>query len=276
MKPAADSIVSGDAVLYEPAGSAGVGLLRLNRPANRNSMTAELLDGFALAHQAARNDANLRCLVVTGSGRCFCAGADFHAAVQRPPAQEGAAGRALPHERSFAMYEPFLALLDMPVPVVGALNGHAVGGGFGLALVCDIRVGAREAKYGANFAKLGLHPGMAISYLLPRVVGPQRAALMLLTGELLDGATAADWGLLAQAVATEAVPATAWAIAANIAANAPLAVRSMTRALRAHRDAAFAAARAEAYAQAESLTTDDAKEGIAALLGKRKPQFHGR
>src|SRR5205814_1945215 len=75
-----------------------------------------------------------------------------------------------PHERLYNMYEPFLSLLDLEVPVIGALNGHAIGGGFGLALVCDLRIGAEDAKYGANFVRLGLAPGMAISYLLPRLV----------------------------------------------------------------------------------------------------------
>ena len=82
------------------------------------------------------------------------------------------------------MYAPFLSLLDIEVPIIGALNGHAVGGGFGLALLCDLRVGNRAAKYGANFVTLGLAPGMAISYMLPRIVGLSRANELLLTGRL--------------------------------------------------------------------------------------------
>ena len=98
------------------------------------------------------------------------------------------------------MYEPFLSLLDLEVPVVGALNGHAVGGGFGLALVCDMRIGALDAKYGANFVELGLAPGMSISYLLPRLVGVARANELLLTGRLVDGAEAERLGILNRAV----------------------------------------------------------------------------
>ena len=181
---------AGPAVRFDYDGA--VGTITLDRPDNRNSMTAELLDAFAAALAAARAVPALRCLVITGSGACFSAGADFKAILQR---DDG--GRPLaPHERSLAMYAPFLAVLDVEVPVIGALNGHAVGGGFGLALCCDLRVGAREGRYGANFARLGLHPGMAITHLLPRLVGVARAADLLFTGRLVDGLEAQQMGLL--------------------------------------------------------------------------------
>jgi len=246
-----------------------VGVLTLNRPDNRNSMTPELLDAFALASAEARA-ANIRALVVTGSGACFSSGADFKSTLQRA---EGAA----PHERSYAMYEPFLSLLDIAVPVIGALNGHTVGGGFGLALVCDLRIGALDAKYGANFVKLGLAPGMAISYLLPRLVGLARANELLLTGRLVDGAEAERLGILNRAVPAADVLSEAMTLARTIAANAPFAVRATKRAIQRGLELHVRdAARLEAYAQAESLATDDAKEGIAALLAKRAPTFTGR
>ncbi|MGE5183683.1 MAG: enoyl-CoA hydratase/isomerase family protein [Acidobacteriota bacterium] len=257
-----------DAVRYTTDGT--VGVITLNRPDNRNSMTPELLDAFAAASATARADTTIRCLVVTGTGACFSAGADFKSTLQRA---EGAA----PNERSYAMYEPFLSLLDLAVPVVGALNGHAIGGGFGLALACDLRVGARDAKYGANFVKLGLGPGMAISYLLPRVIGLPRANELLLTGRLVDGAEAAALGLVNRALPADDVLADAMALAREIAGNAPLAVRATKAAIR--RGLALhvrEAAHLEAYAQAETIATDDAREGIAALLAKRAPSFTGR
>ncbi len=246
-----------------------IGVLTLNRPDNRNSMTPELLDAFAAASAEARADTAIRCLVVTGTGSCFSSGADFKATLQRDAGE--------PHERSYAMYVPFLSLLDIEVPIIGALNGHAVGGGFGLALVCDLRVGNLDAKYGANFARLGLAPGMAISYLLPRVVGLPRANEMLLTGTLVSGAEAAEIGLLNRAVPAAEVMPVAEELAARIASNAPIAVRATKAAIR--RGLALevrAAARAEAVVQAQSVATDDAREGIAALLGKRDPVFTGR
>ncbi len=256
-----------DAVLYRSAD--GIAVITLNRPDNRNSMTAELLDGFTAAVARARADAQARCVIITGSGTCFSAGADFKADIQRGDSR-------MPHERSFAMYEPFLGVLDVEVPVIAALNGHTVGGGLGLALVCDIRVGAREAKYGANFARLGLHPGMAISYLLPRIVGASRAAEMLFTGRLVRGDEAERIGLIGEAVDTVDVLPRAQEIAAAIAASAPIAVRMTKRSL--YRGLGWeprAAAEQEAFAQAATIGTEDLREGIAALLEKRDPRFKG-
>ena len=257
-----------EAVRYHRDGR--VGVITLDRPDNRNSMTPELLDAFAFASQRAHADREIRALVVTGTGNCFSSGADFKATLQRD-------GVAAPHERSYAMYEPFLSLLDVAVPVVGALNGHTVGGGFGLSLVCDVRIGAEDAKYGANFVRLGLAPGMAISYLLPRLIGVARANELLLTGRLVDGREAAALGILNRALPAAQVMEVAMKLANEIAAAAPLAVRATKAAIRRGlglhvRDAALL----EAYAQAETLATDDCKEGIAALLGKRTPEFTGK
>lgn len=256
-----------DAVRYERDG--GVGVITLNRPDNRNSMTEELLEGFAARVREARGDQGLRCLVVTGEGRSFSAGADFKSQIQREQP-----GRQ-PHERSYAMYEPFLSLLDVEVPVVGALNGHAIGGGFGLALMCDLRYARSDAKYGANFTRLGLHPGMAVSYVLPRLVGLPKASEWLYTGRLFDGAEGAAAGLF-NAASDDPVPE-AMEVARTIASNAPIAIRTTKASLRQGlgwepRTAAYR----EAYAQAVTVATADAKEGMAALLEKRDPRFEGR
>ncbi len=248
-----------------------IGVITLDRPDNRNSMTPELLDAFAAASTAARADTAIRALVVTGTGASFSAGADFKSTLQR----EG--DLRAPNERSFAMYEPFLSLLDIAVPVIGALNGHTVGGGFGLALVCDMRIGALEAKYGANFVRLGLAPGMAISYLLPRIIGLPRANELLLTGRLVDGREAEVLGILNRAVPAADVLAAAMDLARQVAEAAPLAVRATKAAIRRGLELQVRdAAHAEAYAQAESLVTSDAREGIAALLAKRPPKFTGK
>ena len=257
------------AVRYETRGD--VGVITLDRPDNRNSMTPELLDAFAVASARAREDDQIRALIVTGTGACFSSGADFKSTLQR----EG--DDRAPHEKSFAMYEPFLSLLDVRVPVIGALNGHAVGGGFGLALVCDLRIGALDAKYGANFVKLGLAPGMSISYLLPRLIGMARASELLLTGRLVEGAEAERLGILNRAVLAADVLPAALALAQTIADNAPFAVQETKRAIRRGLALEVAeAARAEAHVQAASIVMADAREGIAALLEKRAPKFTGR
>lgn len=256
-----------DAVLYERDGE--VGVITLNRPDNRNSMTPELLDRFAEIVVEVRRDLP-RCVVITGRGSCFSAGADFNSVTQRT-----GEGRP-PHEASYQMYTPFLSVLDIEVPVIAALNGHAVGGGFGLALVCDIRVANRGAKIGANFTRLGIHPGLAVSYILPRLIGVSRAAELLFAGRLILGDEAARIGLVSEAVEAGEVFERARALAAEIAAAAPLAVRMTKRSLYDSLDwrpkeAAFR----EAFAQAVTLETEDAVEGIRALLEKREPDFKG-
>jgi enoyl-CoA hydratase/carnithine racemase len=231
-------------------------------------MTPALLADFADAIGRARA-ADIRCLVITGRGSCFSAGADLEADLQW-------ASDEPPHDRSFRMYEPFLTVLDVEVPVVAALNGHAVGGGFGLALLCDIRVASRAAKLGANFARLGITSGLGISYLLPRLVGVARASEMLFTGRYVDGVQAERIGLVNEAVEPEEVLPRASTLARDVAAAAPLAVREIKRAIR--RGLGWdvpGAARVEAFAQALSLETEDAKEGVTALLQKREPRFTG-
>jgi enoyl-CoA hydratase/carnithine racemase len=260
-----------DAVRFEIVDDT-IGLITLDRPDNRNSMTPELLDAFGAAVARVRTTDALRCVIITGTGSCFSAGADFKSVLQR---DEGP-WRA-PHEKSFAMYQPFLSVLDIAVPVIGALNGHTVGGGFGLSLCCDLRIGARAAKYGANFTRLGLSPGMAISYLMPRIVGLSRASELLFTGRLVDGEEAERIGLLSYAVSAEEVLPRAMDLATAIAASAPIAVRETKRLMqRGLGWDARAAAYNESFAQAESIVTADAAEGIAALLEKREPRFQGR
>jgi enoyl-CoA hydratase/carnithine racemase len=258
-------------VLYDVADA--IATITLNRPENRNSMTPDLMAAFRDAVARAAGDRSLRCVVVTGRGASFCAGADFRGASPAEPSPDDAVPD---YERLFRTYEPFLEVFDLPMPTIAAMNGHAVGGGFGLALVCDLRVANRDAKYGANFAKLGFHSGMAISHLLPRIVGVPAAADMLFTGRLVNGAEAAAIGLTHEAVAADGVLDAALRRARAVAACAPEALRLMKRSL--YDGAGWdprSAARAEAFAQAATMRTNDAKEGIRALLGKREPRFTG-
>lgn len=261
-----------DPVLYDVADA--IATITLNRPENRNSMTPEVMAAFREAVARAAADRSLRCVVITGRGASFCAGADFKSA---SPAEQRPETDTPDYERLYRTYEPFLEVFDLPMPTIAAMNGHAVGGGFGLALVCDLRVASRDAKYGANFAKLGFTSGMAISHLLPRIVGVPTAADMLFTGRLVSGAEAAAIGLVHEAVAADAVLAAAQRRAAAVAACAPQAVRLMKQSL--YRGAGWdprGAARAEAFAQAATMRSDDGREGVRALLEKREPRFTGR
>ena len=264
--------MSDAAVLYEARD--GVAEVTLNRPENRNSMTEDVFSGLQDALERIRNDREVRCVIITGVGRSFCAGADFKSGVQRGGDHEG---YRAPNERSMAMYEPFLGILEIEVPVIAAMQGHAVGGGLGLGLVCDLRIANEEARYGANFTRLGLHPGMATTYFLPRLVGIPRAAEWLFTGRLVSGEEAAQAGLANYAVPGDAVLGKGRELATEIAAAAPLAVRWTKRSL--YRGLGWdprGAAEMEAHAQSRTVETEDAQEGIKALLEKRDPVFRGR
>lgn len=247
-----------------------IAVITLNRPDNRNSMTDDILGGLVERVNEVKENNDVRCVVITGKGTSFCAGADFKSGAQRNPGK-----RPLqPNERSFAMYQPFLSVLDIAVPVIGALNGHAIGGGMGLALVCDMRVANQDAKYGSNFTKLGLHPGMATTYLLPRFIGIPRAAELLFTGRIITGAEAAELGLANYAVAADEVLPKAMELATEVASCAPIANRWAKTSLYNNVDwNPREAARHEAELQSRTIETADHKEGVAALLEKRPPNF---
>jgi enoyl-CoA hydratase/carnithine racemase len=257
-----------DPVLVDKAGF--IAQITLNRPHNRNSMTADVMAAFSEAVETIKADHELRCLIITGSGQTFCAGADFKADDDQGLFQS--ANNAL-----LNMYRPFLELQRVAIPIIGALNGHAIGGGFGLALMCDIRVAKKNATYGANFARLGVHSGMAISYLLPRLIGLIQANELLFTGRLINGLEAQNMGLVNYAEAEEHVLSKAWELAEEIAASAPIAVRMMKRSIYRGLDwDLLAAAEWEAHCQSRTFEMDDAQEGINALLQKRVPSFKGR
>lgn len=243
--------------------------ITLNRPAHRNAMSPELLGPFQEVIDQVKADRDIRCVVITGSGASFCSGADFRSSLL-------IRGDQLADDAAYGIYRPFLTILDVRVPVIAAMNGHAIGGGFGLGLVCDLRVANREGRYGANFARLGVHSGMAVSYLLPRIAGVPRAAELLFTGRVFSGAEAAEMGIANYAVEPGEVLSKSRELAAEIAACAPAAVRMMKRSL--YRGLNWdpkCAGEIEAFAQSRTLEMADAKEGVAALLEKRQPQFRG-
>ena len=244
--------------------------ITLNRPDNRNSMTTDMMLAFHEAVKQVRNDTDVRCLIITGTGQSFCAGADLTELNIDP--KDGS-----PSDVLMDVYRPFLNIRDIEVPVIAAMNGHAIGGGLGLALICDIRVASKNSKYGANFARLGIHSGMAISYMLPKIIGLPLANELLLTGRLINGEAAADIGLANYSEPQDNVLAKAWELAKEIAACAPAAVRMMKRSIYRGIDwAPEKAAEIEALSQAHTFQMQDAREGITALLEKREPVFRGK
>ncbi len=244
--------------------------ITLNRPNNRNSMDNEMMPAFFEAVEQVKRNQELRCLIIAGKGKSFCAGADFKADNRNTEYR-------LPNEVFMNMYRPFLALREIEMPIIGALNGHAIGGGFGLALICDMRIANKKSKYGANFARLGIHSGMAVSYMLPRIVGLPKANELMFTGRLLDGEKCLEIGLVNYAEESDKVLDKAWELAREIAACAPVAVKMMKHSICRGLDwTPEKAAEMEAHCQSRTFEMRDAKEGIAALLEKREPNFEGQ
>ncbi|HUB09163.1 MAG TPA: enoyl-CoA hydratase-related protein [Myxococcales bacterium] len=254
----------------------GVAELRLNRPDRGNAMGRELLDAFAAAVARLQRDLSVRVVVVSGRGKHFCTGADLRDGVQALAADLGGGPAAL-RKAIRSLYDPFLSILGLEVPTIAAVHGAAIGGGFGLALACDIRIAGEGARFQANFARLGIGPGMAITGFLPRLIGSQHAAELLYTGRPISGREATGMGLALRAVPAERVTSEARALAEEIAASAPEAVRLTKAALR--RASGFdlsAVADAEALAQAHCASLPDAAEGVAAWFERRPPRFTGR
>lgn len=246
--------------------------IRLNRPDKQNAMSAEMGVAFSEAIAEVNSSSEPRVVLLEGAGRAFCAGGDFsliEGNSQKTPEQNR---QGMPK-----FYWSFLGVLRLSVPSIAVLHGATVGAGLCLALACDIRLAASEAKLGANFVKVGLHPGMGGTLLLPRLLGPAKAAELLLTGRLVDGAEAERIGLVNQAVPRSELPAVALDMAHAIASAAPVAVRQTKETLvRPLLDALDAQLAREAECQAIDFATQDLREAVEAFRSGREPVFSGR
>lgn len=247
----------------------GVAVLTLNRPDRRNAMTDGMTARWRLAVADLAADRDLRCVVVTGAGNAFCSGGDLSWLAER--ADEGVPAL---RERMLGFYRTWLAIADLEVPTIAAVNGAAVGAGLCLALACDLVYAAEEAKLLVPFTSLGLHPGMAATYLLPRVAGVGVAREMLLTGRTMTGAEAAPAGLVTRAFPRESLMAEVMGIASRTAAAAPIATRLTKIALAGGGHTGLdAALRWESLAQPVTMISDDMREGLAAQRERRAPRF---
>ncbi|MFC5752539.1 enoyl-CoA hydratase/isomerase family protein [Actinomadura rugatobispora] len=249
----------------------GVAVLTLNDPDRRNAMSDEMTAAWKDAIAALRADTGLRCVVVTGAGTAFSSGgalgflADSNA-IAVPPLRD----------RMLEFYRTWLTIRALEVPTIAAINGHAVGAGFALALACDLRYAAADAKLLVPFTALGLHPGMATTWLLPEVAGLPLARELLFTGRAVSGSQAESHGLVNRAVPRELVLQEALDVAGQIAAQAPIATRLTKVALSngGHPDME-SALRWESLAQPVTMASKDMVEGLAAQREKRRPVFTG-
>jgi len=247
-----------------------IGRITFSRPDTLNTINRKMIPVFRDILCSVKEDKDLRCLIITGSGTTFCGGADLKSGFEKNH------GTFL-NDALLDFYRPFLEITNLKVPVIAAINGHAIGGGFGITLLCDIRVVSLKAKMGANFARLGIHSGMAISYILPRLVGVARANELLYTGRIITGEEALSMGLVNYAVEKEKVMDKTMALAEEISKSAPVAVQMMKRSVYDGLDWNLVrTADMEARNQALTFEMEDAKEGISSILEKRTPIFTGR
>lgn len=250
----------------------GVAILTLDNPAMRNAMSAEMTASWVAAIDELAGDPDLRAVVVTGADSAFCSGGNTSWITSEPDATVDRL-----RTRMIAFYRDWLAIRRLEVPTIAAVNGHAIGAGLCLALACDIRYAARGAKLGVPFVQLGMHAGMAGTYLLPNVVGPAHARDLLLTGRIVEADEALSLGLVSRVIEPDGFLDEVLATAATIASSAPIASRLTKLALRDGGHADFESAlQWEALAQPITLATADLHEGIAASRERRRPEFRGR
>ncbi len=244
-----------------------VATVTINKPPH-NFFTIPLIRALADAFEDLEADRRCHAIVLAANGTAFCAGADFSNREATPPQRSP---RALN-----PIYDEAIRMFACRKPVVAAVQGPAVGGGLGLALVADFRVTCAEAKFSANFNRLGFHPGFGLSATLPRLVGVQQAALLFYTGKRIAGAEAVAIGLADVLVAQDQVLAEAQRLALEIATSAPLAVQSTRDTLRQGlvEQIRIAVAR-ESVAQNWQFKTADFTEGVAAMAARRAPNFQG-
>jgi enoyl-CoA hydratase/carnithine racemase len=246
-------------------GDDSVALAEIRRPPN-NFFDRALVGWLADAFEALDAEPGCRAVVLTSEGKHFCAGANFHS--RESPLDESS-GRHL--------YDEAVRLFATRTPCVAAVQGAAVGGGLGLSLMADFRVTAPEARFSANFARLGLHHGFGLSITLPRAVGQQLALELLYTGRRIDGETAHRIGLCDRLVPLAEVRSEAHALAAEIAASAPLAIDSIRETMRGNlAEEVRRATERERREQDRLQKTQDFAEGTRAMAERRPPKFEGR
>jgi 2-(1,2-epoxy-1,2-dihydrophenyl)acetyl-CoA isomerase len=258
-------------VRYDVAES--VATIRLNRPEAMNSLTVQTKEALLAAVRTAADDPAVRCVVLTGSGRAFCAGQDL-----REHAAALATGDPTPLATVRTHYNPITtALVEMPKPVVAAVNGIAAGAGMALACACDLRLAADGARFATAFAGIGLAGDSGISWTLPRLIGQARAAALLLLADPVPAQQALQMGLVNAVVPADGLATAAAELAGRLAAGPTTAYGWIKRELATAATAPLAEAlELEAEAQAACGATADHRAATAAFVGKQTPTFSGR
>lgn len=246
------------------SGNPHVAVVEINRPPY-NFISIELLAQVADELEAIDQDPRYRCTVLTSNGKAFCAGAELSSDDSERPAD------------SFGLYDHAVRIFKCKKPLIAAVQGAAVGAGLGLAVAADFRVASPEARFSANFCRLGFHPGFGLSYTLPRLIGQQHASNMFFTGRRVAGEEALRLGLIDDLVAQPNLTQCAIALATEIAASAPQAVMATRATLRAGiAEQVIKALENEKKHQKVHMAMEDFSEGIRAMNERRLPVFNNR
>lgn len=246
-----------------------VATIELNRPPH-NFFDLKMIEAIADTLDTLEADAACRVVVLAAAGKSFCAGADFN---NRPDSD-----RVRHPKKTLPLYNEGIRIMHFRKPIVAAIQGPCVGGGLGVAMCADFRVASSEAKFSANFNRIGVHPGFGLSFTLPRLIGEQHAARLFYTGQRISAEEAHRIGLVDTLVAPERCREEAYALAREIATSSPWAVQSTRATLRAGFIEQFRHAVArESELQAFQMGSPDFKEGVAAMTERRPPRFsdHG-
>jgi enoyl-CoA hydratase/carnithine racemase len=248
-----------------------VALVEIKRPPN-NFFDVALIREIATAFEALDADGECRALVLAAQGKAFCAGANFGESDR-----DGGDLLSGPRPGAANLYIEGNRLFRTKKPIIAAVHGAAVGGGLGLAMMADFRVTCPEARFSANFTRLGFHPGFGLTVTLPEIIGPTKAALMLYTSRRFSGDAAYAMGLADVLVPQDQVRTAALSLAAEIAENSPLGVIATRATLRGNlADRVLAATERELAEQTRLRKTGDFKEGVKAMAERRLPNFSGR
>lgn len=251
----------------------GLATLTLNRPESLNSFTTEMHEEVRDAMTRVESDPSVRCLLLTGNGRGFCAGQDLNDRAVRPGTERRDLSESV--EQNYNPLIKRLAALSMPV--ICAVNGVAAGAGANLALACDMVFAAKSAKFIQVFCKIGLIPDSGGTYILPRLVGTARAMALALTGEAVKAEQAEQWGMIWKAVDDEELMETALKQAKYFTTQPTLGLSLIKKAIRASFDHDLnGQLQMESKLQKQAGFSDDYQEGVAAFLEKRKAEFTGK
>ncbi|HZZ10610.1 MAG TPA: crotonase/enoyl-CoA hydratase family protein [Paraburkholderia sp.] len=249
--------------------------LTMNEPERRNPLTGNTaVAEFLTAIARIEADRSVRAVILTGAGTAFSSGGNIRDMERH--ALGNVPGMEIRQDYRRGIQQLPLALFNLEVPVIAAVNGAAIGAGLDLACMCDIRVASELARFAESFVKLGIIPGDGGAWLLPRIVGVSRAAELTFTGQTIDAQQALEWNLVSRVVPHDTLLATARGLAQSIAANPPHAVRLAKRLLREgmHCRLDTLLEMSAAY-QALSHQTADHREAVSAFIDKRSPSFNG-